>query len=328
VSSNLSPAQAVPVNFSVHGERGEIRLNAQIPTNDRGEATLNYIDSEVGTQTVEAVASVGGVTFTDFATVSWVPNQSCPMETVQTFAAAPDSAATLTTLRRFRDKGLTQTARGKRYTGLYYKFSSEAVRLMMFNPMLLLRSREIVERYKPVIESMVNSEQVTITQGDVEEIQVLLNSFAGKASVEFQQAIKQVCEDLRDPQVHAEFGITVIEGPKRELPAHHLRQTINRASGIALFISFLMAVAFCFTVARKPRPKAKLLPRSVNYQFHAIPLKNRRREEWFAPATLDSETQTDDCFGHSTRRIKWNGGVHGRMPVFGWLSRFHGWEFE
>ncbi|MGH9768830.1 MAG: SBBP repeat-containing protein [Blastocatellia bacterium] len=123
----------------------------------------------------------------------------------------------LGTSRQFRDEVLAKNPRGQRYTRLYYDFSSEIVQQMIFHPSLVLRSLEIKERYLPVIEAMVKGEGATLTEGDLEEIDGFLNTIAARGSRELQDAIKGVRADLRDPQAHAEFGVKVTAGPKREL---------------------------------------------------------------------------------------------------------------
>src|SRR6266446_1915616 len=87
----------------------------------------------------------------------------------------------------------------QRYTRLYYRLSTEAVAIVMLNPMLVLRSREVMERYMPVVQSMVSGEQVTLTEGDIEEIDSFLRSFGEKGGPEFQETSKGLREDLHDP---------------------------------------------------------------------------------------------------------------------------------
>src|SRR5262245_50157282 len=87
---------------------------------------------------------------------------------------------------------------------------------MIFHPSLVLRSLEIKERYMPVIEAMVRGKDVTLTEGDLEEIDNFLNSIAARGSRELQETIKGVRADLRDPRTHAEFRVKVIAGSKRE----------------------------------------------------------------------------------------------------------------
>ncbi|MGH9766058.1 MAG: SBBP repeat-containing protein [Blastocatellia bacterium] len=146
--------------------------------------------------------------------------RDCPEEFVcriLPIACAPPDSNLLGTSRQFRDQVLSKSERGQRYTRLYYDFSSEIVRRMIFHPSLVLRSLEIKERYLPVIEAMVKGKDVTLTEGDLEEIDGFLNVIAARGSRELQETIKGVRADLRDPRVHAEFGVKVTAGPKREL---------------------------------------------------------------------------------------------------------------
>jgi beta-propeller repeat-containing protein len=121
--------------------------------------------------------------------------------------------------RGFRDDVLAKTPRGQKYTQLYYKLSTEAVGILLLNPSLVLRSREMMQRYMPLVQAMVRKEQVTLTEGDIEEIDGFLRSLAEKGATEFKQTVKSLCEDLRDPQVHKEFDITIVAGSKREISA-------------------------------------------------------------------------------------------------------------
>jgi hypothetical protein len=124
----------------------------------------------------------------------------------------------LSTMRRFRDDVLSRSSRGRRYTELYYRFTSEAVSIAALNPSLILRTREMIDRYKPILDSLLVGEQVTLSSGDLEEIDGLLQSFARKGSEKLRECIKGLGEDLHDPQVHSEFNITIVDGPKRLLP--------------------------------------------------------------------------------------------------------------
>lgn len=164
--------------------------------------------------------------------------------------------------RNFRDDVLAKTPRGQRYTQLYYKFSTEAVAIIMLNPMVVLRSREVMERYMPVVQSMVSGEQVTLTEGDIEEIDGFLRSFAEKGGPEFRETLKGLREDLRDPQVHREFNITVTEGAKRELSGKSGFQPARQTSlmiaplGLLLFAFYRMKLGRSRT--RKPNLKRLL----------------------------------------------------------------------
>jgi hypothetical protein len=90
---------------------------------------------------------------------------------------------------------------------------------MMLNPLMVLRSQQMIERYMPVVQDMAAGKDVSLTEGDLAEIDGFLNEFASKGSPQLKQTVKGLCDDLRNRDVHKEFGITVTPGPRRELPA-------------------------------------------------------------------------------------------------------------
>ncbi len=187
------------------------------PDSDKGSgngSTLILVKEHVGSFRSGQVRVAGQIVQIHQATFI------CPGEWICTvlpvFCDRPGSSL-LGTSRRFRDEVLATSARGQRYTRLYYDFSSEIVQQMIFHPSLVLRSLEIKERYLPVIEAMVKGQGATLTEGDLEEIDGFLNTIAARGSSGLQETIKGLCADLRDPRVHAEFGLKVTAGPKREL---------------------------------------------------------------------------------------------------------------
>jgi len=223
----VSPARSPTGNGSV---------SYQIPNPNSGPARLGTI-------------FVGGRTHTVVQNAS-----SCIGELICRVFPSACAGGALSLSRRFRDEALAKTPRGQRYTKLYYQFSSEAVQIVMLNPMLILRSRDIFERYKPVIESMVKGEPVALTQGDIAEIDGFLNTFAAKGSAELRETLKGLCEDLRDTQLHTEFNITITEGPKRQLPAQGTLQNIKQTG---MMIAPLGLLLFCIYRVGPRRKDAK-----------------------------------------------------------------------
>jgi hypothetical protein len=169
--------------------------------------------------------------------------------------SAPTSI--VATSRKFRDVKLARSVRGQHYVQLYYRFSTDTVQTMMFNPMLMLRSREILERYQPAVEAMARNEPVTLTSGDVDEIASFLGSFAAKSSPELRKAIESVSRDLHDPEVHREFGINVVDGPIRELPQRRQLQSILRVAGFTALSGF--SFVFVLRIGRRHRKRVKRL---------------------------------------------------------------------
>jgi len=121
----------------------------------------------------------------------------------------PREANTLTLLYRFRDRVLSKSARGQQYIAQFYQFSPEAVSLMVSHPALLFQTREMLRRFMPVIQSVIDRQAAKITQTDLMDIDRFLTAYAAQGSSEFRRTIKQLKRDLRDRQVQSEFGITV-----------------------------------------------------------------------------------------------------------------------
>jgi hypothetical protein len=148
----------------------------------------------------------------------------CPADLICNFfplacGVVGDDAALIDVSHSFRDRILARTDRGRQYTSLYYQFSREAVRIMLSNPMLLLRSRDVLTRYKPVLESIVRGNQVSLTPEDLDDIDDFLTAFSQSGSPELRSAMEGLRHDLKDPPVHAEFNISIVKGPKREAGA-------------------------------------------------------------------------------------------------------------
>ena len=86
------------------------------------------------------------------------------------------------------------------------------------------------------------------------EIESFLKFFEGRGSPELRGAINGLTEDLRDPHVYAEFNITLIDGPKRDLPAQN---TLRRIEETGMMMAPLGLLLFCFSAARPHRRRAK-----------------------------------------------------------------------
>jgi hypothetical protein len=184
----------------------------------------------------------------------------CPLKLICSFfpgVCLPDDDGqnVLAEARGFRDKALARTERGRAYTQLYYKFSTEAVGVLMLHPSLILRSRDIMDRYKPALDSMIKGEPVTLTQGDIKEIDDFLNAFAEKGSAELKQAIKGLSEDLRNPGVQKEFNITVTNGPRRESSSSGISHDLNHSGMLFGPVGLAFLSIFAIWIRRKkPAP--------------------------------------------------------------------------
>ncbi len=159
---------------------------------------------------------------------------SCPLESIN----VQDAPSIRKRAYDFRDNVLVKSERGKKYTHDYYQYAGEITKLMIFNPSLFARTVDALERYQPVVESMLSHERAraekirsgemasdqavveptVVTDRELDDVDELLNSFSAQASGQLRQTLDGLRSDIRDPEVQAEFGIQVRRGEKRPLP--------------------------------------------------------------------------------------------------------------
>ncbi|PYS56663.1 MAG: hypothetical protein DMF74_28030, partial [Acidobacteria bacterium] len=135
---------------------------------------------------------------------------------------------TINLSRQFRDEVLAQTPRGQKYTQAYYRFAGEVVELLVFNPRLLWRTSQALERYKPIMQTLVSRSEATtesaqraeisISTQDLEAVDDLLKDIEAEGSQQLRQTLAEIRSDLRDPQAQAEFGVKVMSGDS-DLPS-------------------------------------------------------------------------------------------------------------
>jgi hypothetical protein len=121
----------------------------------------------------------------------------------------PDAVEALALLYRFRDGVLSRSDRGRQYVAQFYQFSREAVGLMLSDPGLLVQTRAQLQRYIPVIRSLVETGQATVRPGDLNEVERLIEAFRSSGSPALRRTLEQFRRDLRDRQAQMELGIRV-----------------------------------------------------------------------------------------------------------------------
>jgi hypothetical protein len=249
VNDNGRPVENVPVTFKVvnKGGQGDVILTAVEATDSDGMAYFNYLNWVAGEDTIEARAEVNGAIYTDIARVSWIN----PCAATQSLQGTADQQATLNAMREFRDSKLAKSKRGQDYARLYYKFSGEAIRLMLMNPMMVLRSQEMIESYIPIVRDLTAGKEAALTEGDLQEIEGFMNDFAAKGSAELKQTVKNLCEDLRDSEAQRELGLSIRPGPKRGLTASGQPLGLRRASLLTIYCGLFLGGIFLIRWARR-----------------------------------------------------------------------------
>jgi hypothetical protein len=280
--SDGTPISGKRVDFYV---RGRNNFLGTLITDANGIASLSYRDCELcprsgdkgGTDHISAVVNVDGELVAGLTIVFWY---TPPLTGVATcpcgvFVATCDgdsrvSPSSLNLEHSFRDTVLAKTPKGQRYTELYYKHAGEMVRLLLFDPILFLRARDLMKQYEPLVQAMVNrtemirvsgapANDLTITEGDLEAVDELFSEVQSKASLELRQDFAEVRRDLKDPQVHREFGIKVARGP-RSVAANHSVQELKK--GLLLSTTLSCFLVFGYRLARSHN-KTRQLKKSM-----------------------------------------------------------------
>lgn len=190
---------------------------------------------------VIAVAGQGHV-------VTQLGSKACPVE--QALADDRTSLDDKNRFRGFRDEVLERTSHGKKYSEEYYLYAGEITKLMIFSPTLFFRTKEVLERYAPVMESVLKRERAKgsgppeggtqyisalgptiVYDSEIDDVDAILASFAAESSVQLRQTLEGLRKDIRDPKVQAEFGVQVERGEKRPLPGRE-RSMIEKLSGL------------------------------------------------------------------------------------------------
>jgi len=90
-----------------------------------------------------------------------------------------DDSSDLALLRQYRDDFLTRTYQGRFYTGLLYKNSKEALKVLLDNPELMIEARHLINVNKDAVLDLMESNEGVIHNTD--EILSFLKTFARKS---------------------------------------------------------------------------------------------------------------------------------------------------
>jgi hypothetical protein len=95
------------------------------------------------------------------------------------YAAMLDSASDLDMLREYRDEILSRKARGRLYKRLLYNNSEDALEVLLNNPELISKARELIEANRDAVFDVLNGKKGVIHNTD--EIIAFLKAFGKKS---------------------------------------------------------------------------------------------------------------------------------------------------
>jgi hypothetical protein len=112
-------------------------------------------------------------------------------------------------LRAFRDDVLKADPIGQAFVRRLYDRSHEVALILVLNPSLRKRTRNLLDDLLPAIESILQGYEVVLSERKLKKINRLLNAFARKASPELQALIEDVKAELQNEYTMMQFGISV-----------------------------------------------------------------------------------------------------------------------
>ena len=211
------------IGRGVTGEDGVLSFRAIVPP-------LSF-----GTHLLTTTGSIDGEEFLCRAAVTLNPSPYALIEALIGFfcgfqCIVPENADVLGLLRRFRDKILSPDDLGRDYSKQYYEFSTEIVRIMATEPMLLLQAREKLLRHTTLIEAVLNGQPGKLSADELRGIVEVLDAFEAKASPWLHEAIERLKIDLSKPEILARFGFVLEPGAPSEKQADPALRTARLGS--------------------------------------------------------------------------------------------------
>ena len=211
VTNDGEPAAGVVARVEVTPDI--LGLFGQEATGEDGVSSFraNIPPLTFGPQLLTATGSIDGEQFLCRAVITLNSSPYALIEALIAFFCGfqcilPENAEALDLLRRFRDGVLSPDDLGRDYSKQYYEFSTEIVRIMAAEPMLLLRARDKLERHTTLIEPILNGQPGRLSRDELRGIIEVLEAFEAKASPELRETIVRLKNDLANPEILARFG--------------------------------------------------------------------------------------------------------------------------
>jgi hypothetical protein len=114
-------------------------------------------------------------------------------------------------LRVFRDEILRNTVVGRECIFLLYDNSLEIATLLLKEPSLTLKTREVVDELLMSVESLLYNDEMEISQDTIDNFVTLLDQFETKASPKLKTTINKVRREIYKGKILKQLEISVSE---------------------------------------------------------------------------------------------------------------------
>jgi hypothetical protein len=105
-----------------------------------------------------------------------------------------ENEETLEMFRKYRDEFLARTNKGKLYTDVLYENSENALQVLLDNPDLIVRAKNLLQANQAGIQEVLNGRKAVVNNPD--EIVAFLDDFAGRSSATLNVLAKMVKREM------------------------------------------------------------------------------------------------------------------------------------
>ena len=117
----------------------------------------------------------------------------------------------LSLLRQFRDDVLADSEMGRDYVFMLYNNSLEILLLLLQDPSLTKETKVVIDKLLPGIPSLLDGGEMSLSQRQLAEVELLLARFETKAGSGLKTAIRKVRKDMRERRAFEQLRIRIME---------------------------------------------------------------------------------------------------------------------
>lgn len=204
---------AVGFGYRILHYDGSETVTTTIPTSSTTalSTTTTSIPLTTSTSIVAATTSTSIVTGTSTTSVVQRTTSILPTTTTSTVKLCPiiflaeGEPEKLSALREFRDRVLMNTVEGRKHIIQFYKHSPEITSIMLINPSMAVKSKDVLNTFMPVIRSALTREKISLTVVQTQEIILVLDSIDREASPLLQQDLRQLKQSIQSGVIFNTF---------------------------------------------------------------------------------------------------------------------------
>ena len=119
--------------------------------------------------------------------------------------------ANLSLLRQFRDDVLADSEMGRDCVFMLYNNSLEILLLLLQDPSLTKETKVVIDELLPGIPSLLDGGEMSLSQRQLAEVELLLARFEAKAGSGLKTAIRNVRKDMRERRAFEQLRIQIME---------------------------------------------------------------------------------------------------------------------